>query len=272
MTVALVDTSRVAVPDPLITLRDVSKTYRSGAAHRVAVEGVSLDLGRGEFVSFVGPSGCGKTTTLMMMAGLVRTSSGSISMLGEPITAPPEDAAVVFQDYSRSLFPWMRVGKNVALALNHSGLGKVEVNQRVEEVLTRVGLAGSARLYPWQLSGGMQQRVAIARALAVRPKLLMMDEPFAAVDAQTRIDLEDLLLELWSGTGMTVVFVTHDIDESVYLADRVVVMAAHPGRILKEVVVDLPRPRNQIETKELHEYAELRATVLELVRDRGSSR
>jgi NitT/TauT family transport system ATP-binding protein len=214
-----------------------------------------------EFVCVVGPSGCGKTTLLKCVAGLLRPSRGRVLLRGKPVTRPPEEMALVFQEYSRSLMPWTSVGNNVLLPLRHKNLDRRTRKRLVSEALEAVGLDGFANRYPWQLSGGMQQRVAIARALAYQPSILLMDEPFASVDAQTRGDLEDLTLRVQEEYGITILFVTHDIDESVYLADRVVVLTHAPTQVKEIVPVELPRPRDQIATKELADFAHLRAHV-----------
>ncbi|MCR1784623.1 ABC transporter ATP-binding protein [Nocardioides carbamazepini] len=243
----------------------VRKSYGRGAEAREVLTETSLTVRSQEFVSIVGPSGCGKSTLLMMMAGLLKPSSGEIRLGDEPVTGPPAGLSVVFQDYSRSLFPWMSVRRNLTTALTASRLGKEEQRSRVEHALESVGLAGKGEMYPWQMSGGMQQRVAIARALVTEPTVMLMDEPFAAVDAQTRADLEDLVLRVRHEYDVTVAFVTHDIDESVYMADRIVVLAANPGRIAADLTVDLPRPRDQVETKLDARFAKLRSEVFRLV-------
>jgi NitT/TauT family transport system ATP-binding protein len=249
----------------VLSVRDLGKSYRSRSGPVAAVGSVTFDVAPGEFVSVVGPSGCGKTTLMNMIAGLLPATTGSLTFRGEHVTGPREGVAVVFQDYSRSLFPWLSCAKNVALPLRDRGLGRREIAATVARCLDMVGLGHAADLYPWQLSGGMQQRVAIARGLATSPQLLIMDEPFASVDAQTRANLEDLLLEVWAETGTTVLFVTHDIDESVYLADRVVVLSQGPSVVAAEVAVPLPRSRDQIETKKLPAFTELRAQVFGMV-------
>jgi NitT/TauT family transport system ATP-binding protein len=182
------------------------------------------------------------------------------------VTRPPEEMALVFQEYSRSLMPWLSVRGNVLLPLHHKKLSRGARDGLVDEALDAVGLSAFAGHYPWQLSGGMQQRVAIARALAYQPSILLMDEPFASVDAQTRGDLEDLVLSVRDAFGITILFVTHDIDESVYLSDRVVVLTHSPTEVKEVVQVDLPKPRDQIETKELPEFAHLRAHVYRLIK------
>lgn len=239
----------------------VSKTY----GERLALGPTTVSIGEEEFVSIVGPSGCGKSTLLMMMAGLLGPTEGQVMLGNEPVDGPPFGLSVVFQDYSRSLFPWMTVRKNLSMAAAAYKLPKSEVNNRVEHALTSVGLPGQGEMYPWQMSGGMQQRVAIARALVVEPKVMLMDEPFAAVDAQTRADLEDLVLTVRNEYKVTVAFVTHDIDEAVYLGDRVLVLAAHPGRLIADIPVDLGRPRDQVATKLDPRFAELRSQVFQLV-------
>jgi len=209
---------------------------------------------------------------LRCMSGLLApTAGGQVLLDGELVTRPPAKLAVVFQDYSRSLMPWMSVESNVVLPLRAKGMPGSQCRELANTSLDAVGLADAGRQYPWQLSGGMQQRVAIARALAYEPEVLLMDEPFASVDAQTRADLEDLALNLRASFGVTVVLVTHDIDESVYLGDRVVVLSGSPTRIRDDVSVDLPSPRDQIETKVLPSFAELRKRILQEIRsDRAS--
>ena len=239
----------------------MGKTYGAGVKAALAIEDVSLVVEDGEFLCVVGPSGCGKTTLLKCVGGLLRPTKGTVLLRGKPVTRPPEEMALVFQEYSRSLMPWTSVANNVLLPLRHKKLGRKQRKTLVGESLEAVGLDAFANRYPWQLSGGMQQRVAIARALAYQPSILLMDEPFASVDAQTRGDLEDLTLRVRDQYGITILFVTHDIDESVYLADRVVVLTHAPTEVKEIVRVDLPRPRDQIATKELADFAHLRAHV-----------
>lgn len=250
----------------MLQVKHVSKTYGEGKEGVVAVADLDFEVDEGEFVCIVGPSGCGKTTLLKCLAGLLPASSGEVLLNGRPVTAPPEQMALVFQDYSRSLFPWMSVRQNVAFPLKRQRLSRRERDLRVTEAITSVGLAGSQAQYPWQLSGGMQQRVAIARAIAYRSDLLVMDEPFASVDAQSRADLEDLTLAIRKQYGVTVLLVTHDIDEAVYLADRILVLTSSPSEISEVLPVSLPRPRDQMATKELPDFAHLRAHVYRLIK------
>jgi NitT/TauT family transport system ATP-binding protein len=259
-------------PRPLLEASELHHTYGPGTPeeHR-ALGGISFCVDQGEFVSIVGPSGCGKTTLLRCVSGLMQPTSGSVSMEGEVISTVPKHLTLVFQDYSRSLYPWLRVADNVDFPLKDAGLAKPERQERVAQALADVGLTGHETKYPRQLSGGMQQRVAIARALAYRPSMLLMDEPYASVDAQTRAQLEDMLLDVWERRSKTVLFVTHDIDESVYLADRVLVLSSGPSRVIADIKVDIARPRDQIETKATPEFVELRAEVARLIRDAGSS-
>jgi NitT/TauT family transport system ATP-binding protein len=224
-----------------------------------AIGDLSFDIAAGELVCVVGPSGCGKTTLLKCVAGLLEPTAGEITLESRRIVGPPATMALVFQEYNRSLFPWMTVRRNVGFPLR--GRKRADVERLVEQALLSVGLASAIDRYPWQLSGGMQQRVAIARALAYQPRILLMDEPFASVDAQTRADLEDLVLEVRRQYEITIVFVTHDIDEAVYLSDRVIVLTPSPTRVQEVLDVPLPRPRDQVETKELPEFARLRAHV-----------
>jgi NitT/TauT family transport system ATP-binding protein len=250
----------------MLEVKGLGKTYGSGATATHAVGDVTFTVDEGEFVCVVGPSGCGKTTLLKCIAGLLPPSSGEVLLRGTRVTSPPDQMAIVFQEYSRSLMPWMSVRNNVLLPLRHKELSKAERNQLVEESLGAVGLVRFMDRYPWQLSGGMQQRVAIARALAYQPSVLLMDEPFASVDAQTRGDLEDLVLQVREEFGITILFVTHDIDESVYLSDRVVVLTHSPTEVKEVIPVALPRPRDQIATKALPDFADLRTHVYRLIK------
>jgi len=229
----------------------------------VALQEISFSARRGELVCIVGPSGCGKTTLLKCIAGLLEPSGGTVRLDGAIVTAPPKRMAVVFQEYGRSLMPWMTVRRNVALPL--ASVPKPERRRRVAEALEAVGLADAGDKYPWQLSGGMQQRVAIARAVAYNPEVLIMDEPFAAVDAQTRADLEDLVRGIWERFGVTILFVTHDIDESVYLGERVIVLSMSPTVVQEDLHVDLPRERDQITTRALPRFTQLRTHVYEQI-------
>ncbi|WP_433336773.1 ABC transporter ATP-binding protein [Spirillospora sp. CA-294931] len=248
---------------PVLEIAGLTHTYPDG---HVAIDRLDLTVQDGELLSIVGPSGCGKSTLLRCISGLIRPSGGTVVLNGKPVDGVPDDLAVVFQDYSRSLFPWLTVRDNVALPLRRHGKGKAERRAAALEALDSVGLADASRKYPWQLSGGMQQRVSIARALAYRPSLLLMDEPFGSVDAQTREDLEDLLLGVHRKGGMTILLVTHDIDESVYVGDRVVVLRRSPTGIHADLPVGLPAERDQIETRGLPEFVKLRAEVGRLVR------
>ena len=256
---------------PILEVRHLAKTYGVGDEATHAIADLSFTVEEGEFVCIVGPSGCGKTTLLKSLSGLLRPTSGEVLLEGRPVTAPPERMALVFQDYSRSLYPWMRVAENVAFPLRRRKLPKAEMQEVVAHALASVDLTGMERKYPWQLSGGMQQRVAIARGLAYRPDILLMDEPFASVDAQTRAELEDLVLRVRAEYGITVVFVTHDIDESVYLGDRVVVLSRRPTTVQETLPVGLPFPRDQVGTKELPEFAHLRAHVYRAIKNSGSA-
>ena len=252
--------------EPLLEVRGLRHVYGSGDSAFVALDDLSFEAAEGELITIVGPSGGGKTTLLRCLSGLMPPTGGEVLLRGRAFNDVPDELALVFQEYSRSLFPWLSVGGNIDMPLRNKRLGRAEREERITASLAEVGLGDAAERYPWQLSGGMQQRVAIARALAYRPAILLMDEPFASVDAQTRADLQDTLLDVWDRHDSTVLFVTHDIDESVYLADRVVVLSRAPARVVTEIVVDLPRPRDQIATKELPRFVELRAEVARLIR------
>jgi NitT/TauT family transport system ATP-binding protein len=251
----------------VLDITDLSHSYGRGGGAHLAVDGITLKAARGEIVSIVGASGCGKSTVLRCIAGLQRPTRGTIRVNGTVVDAVvPEGLAVVFQDYSRSLYPWLSVRDNVALPLVRTQASRAQRRKTAEDALEAVGLSDTGHRYPWQLSGGMQQRVAIARAIACEPVLLLMDEPFGSVDAQTREDLEDLVLSLRRDREMTILLVTHDIDESVYTGDRVIVMTGAPGRVSADLTVQLPQPRDQIATKELPAFVNLRAEVGRLVR------
>ena len=250
----------------MLTLQGVTKRYGDPQTGTLAVQDLTFDIGTNEVVTIVGPSGCGKTTVLKLMAGLLTPTAGTISINGTAVTRPPEEIALVFQDYLNSLYPWMTVAQNVEFPLKRKVRERAVRAERVATALESVGLVGFEGKYPWQLSGGMQQRVAIARGLAYQPQMLLMDEPFGALDAQTRADLEDLVLRVRDAFDITIVFVTHDIDESVYLADRVLVMGPRPTFIEADLPVDLPAPRDQIESKELPEFARVRSDVYRRIR------
>ncbi|MGN6428036.1 MAG: ABC transporter ATP-binding protein [Leifsonia sp.] len=249
----------------VLEIRGLAVSFPAAAGTKHVLSDLDLAVLRGEFVCIVGPSGTGKTTLIRCMCGLLAPTAGRVAMDGEPYTSTPAGLALVSQDYSRSLMPWLRVEDNVRLPLRGKGIPRAEIDERVTEALAAVGLVGARRSYPWQLSGGMQQRVSLARALAYRPEVLIMDEPFASVDAQTRSELEDLILRLQRETGITVVLITHDIDESVYLADRVVVLGGAPASVTNTIEVRLGRDRDQLRTKALPEFLAHRAEVFESI-------
>ena len=227
-----------------IEIERVSQIFptRDGGASW-ALRNVGLSVEPGEFVCLIGPSGCGKTTLLHLVAGFMRPTAGEVRVGGKPVGPPGPDRGVVFQEYA--LFAWMTARKNVEFGLRIQGIGRAERRERSMAALERVGLARAADRYPHELSGGMRQRVAVARALVNRPQVLLMDEPFAAVDAMTRATLQQDLLALWQDSGVSVMFVTHNIDEAVFLAQRVVVMGAHPGSVRSEVRITAPYPRDR---------------------------
>ncbi len=242
---------------PVLEVKELGHDYSAGSA---AIDDLSFTVAPGELVCIVGPSGCGKSTLLRAVAGLLAPTRGEIVLHGDPVRGVPEDLAVVFQDYSRSLFPWLSVRGNVELPLR-SRVDRARRRERAADALAAVGLSDQGSRYPWQLSGGMQQRVSIARALAYRPALMLMDEPFASVDAQTRGELEDLVRRVRAERGMTVLLVTHDIDESVYLADRVLVLSRAPARIVTTLDIDLPVRRDQVTTRGADAFVRLRTEV-----------
>jgi NitT/TauT family transport system ATP-binding protein len=250
------------MPQPILHVDDIAKSY-SGAGAAI-LDGVSFRQEPGQFLAIVGPSGCGKTTLLRCCAALMAPDSGAVLHDGNDLGDPPPWLSIVFQDYNRSLFPWLSVRKNVAFGLKR--VPKAERDERVARALRAVNLEHAADLYPWQLSGGMQQRCALARSIVVEPKLLLLDEPFASVDAQTRIDLQDLVMDICRKMSLSTLLVTHDIDEAVFMADKVVVLSTRPARVVEEIEIDLPRPRDQLTTKETPEFLRLRHHVYMSVR------
>lgn len=249
----------------LLDVRGMRKVYEGHGRSVEAIRDLTFAVGKGELVCVVGPSGAGKTTLLKCIAGLLAPTDGRVVLEGDAVSGPPPGMAVVFQEYGRSLFPWMTVRKNVELPLRQKKLPKARREELIHRALDAVGLADVQSAYPWQLSGGMQQRVAIARAVAYEPHILLMDEPFAAVDAQTRADLEDLVRSLWHRLRVTILFVTHDIDEAVYLGQRVLVLSSSPTVVLDDVTIDLPDERDQLTTRSSGRFAELRAHVFEQI-------
>ncbi|NMI62428.1 ABC transporter ATP-binding protein [Streptomyces sp. RLA2-12] len=248
-----------------LVVSGLNKVYEGSGRRVEAVRDLTFTVEAGELVCLVGPSGCGKTTLLKCMGGLLTPTAGEVRLNDRPVSGPPPGMAFVFQEYGRSLFPWMRVRENVELPLKQKPLSKARRRELVTDALESVGLTDAAGAYPWQLSGGMQQRVAIARALAYEPDVLLMDEPFAAVDAQTRADLEDLVRGLWRERGITILFVTHDIDEAVYLGERVLILSASPTVVQEQLKVDLPDERDQLHTRVAPRFAELRTHVYEQI-------
>ena len=246
-----------------LQLSSVRKTFGEGDAATVALGRIDLDVREGEFLAVVGPSGCGKSTLLQIAAGLALPSEGVVSFQGRDVTAPPEGIVYLFQQYGKSLLPWRDVLDNVAFAVEHRpGMTREKSREHSRRYLEMVGLADFADRFVWQLSGGMQQRVTIARALAAEPRVLLMDEPFSSVDALTRLDLHALVLELWGRYRFTAVLVTHDVDEAVFLADRIAVLSARPSSIVDMVETGLPRPRDNLATRELPAFLAHRHRLL----------
>jgi ABC-type nitrate/sulfonate/bicarbonate transport system ATPase subunit len=256
-----------------ISLHDVSRTFLSPQGEKIeALRNINLEVedaytaeGRdvGELRVLLGPSGCGKSTVLRLIAGLDRPDKGQVLVNDAPVTGPGRDRGMVFQKYTS--FPWLTVADNIAYGLKINGVPPAERKKTVKHLVEAVGLSGFEQVYPDTLSGGMQQRVAIARTLAVRPQVMLMDEPFGALDAQTRSDMQELLLRIWDETACTVLFVTHDVEEAIYLADRIFIMSAHPGTIVEDVPVPFGRPRDPA-VKQRKEFHELQAYLLSSLR------
>ena len=244
-----------------LEILNLSKNFENNGAQLKVLENISIDVNSGEFIAICGRSGVGKSTLIRMIAGLVNPSSGTVVIDGELVVNPPNSMGFVTQDYSRSLLPWFSVEKNIALPFITKNISKSERIKKVDEVLKSVGLADFAKYYPWQLSGGMQQRVAIARALVLDPKLLLLDEPFASVDAQIRLELEDLIARIVFEKKITTIIVTHDIDEAIYLADRVILLSDSPASVSKVIQVKLARPRSQTETRSDPKFVKLRTQL-----------
>jgi NitT/TauT family transport system ATP-binding protein len=262
----------IAAETAKIEIRDINRVFATrnrggdGPKEFVALKDLNLKVGKGEFVAIVGPSGCGKSTLLDILAGLAQPTSGSILIDGKKVTGPALDRGIVLQGYA--LFPWRTVRQNVEFGLEIKKIPKAERKEISARYISLVGLEGFGDHFPHELSGGMKQRVAIARALAYDPEVLLMDEPFAAVDAQTRETLQDELLRIWEETGKTIVFVTHSIEEAVFLADRVAVLATNPGTVKEVLDIDLPRPRHNSDIRSSAEFGWVRHKVWELLQNR----
>ena len=247
---------------PILEVQSLSKTYRQmGGETTVAIADISCQVEAGEFVSFVGPSGCGKTTLLMSIAGLIASTAGKIVVKGHVINGPPPNLVLVFQEFNKSLFAWRSVLGNVLFGYAARGKKLRESESKAKALIELVGLKGFEAHYPWELSGGMQQRVAIARALAYEPEVLLMDEPFGSLDALTRLELEDTLLRLWEELGTTILFITHDIEEAIYLSDRIWVLSRRPSKIIEELRINFSRPRQQVTTRAEARFMEIRNQI-----------
>jgi len=251
-------------PAAILSLEKVRVAF----GDRPVLSDISFEVASGEFLCVVGPSGCGKTTLIRLLAGLLAPTAGAIAFGGRPLAGTSRDRAIIFQDYSKALLPWRTVSGNIALALEAGGVAEPERSRRVDALLAKMQLSPAAAQYPGQLSGGMQQRVQIARCLAQQPKLLLMDEPFGALDAITRQTLQDEIARLAAEERTTVVFITHDLEEAIYLGDRVIVLQSNPGRIAEMIEVDIPRPRNQLDTREDRRFLEHRHRLFGLLQGR----
>jgi len=254
---------RRAVREELIAFRNVNLDLGG----RKILQDIDLAVGKGEFLCIVGPSGCGKTSMLRLIAGLFHVSKGEVLYRGKPVTKPRQDIAIVFQDYGKALLPWRTAAGNISLALEATDAPKAQREMRIAELLDKIGLTDHADKFPGQLSGGMQQRLQMARCLAQEPAVLLMDEPFGALDALTRQALQDEVLSIVAGSGTTVVFVTHDLEEAIYLGDRVIGLCPNPGRISAAFEVDLARPRDQLTTPEQPEFLRLRRELFDFIKE-----
>ncbi|HWU98639.1 MAG TPA: ABC transporter ATP-binding protein [Oxalicibacterium sp.] len=247
-----------------VNVRDVSISFKSRGSTVRAVKSVSINVQPGEFVSIIGPSGCGKSTLMNAVAGFTQANTGTLTLDGKPITGPGADRGVVFQQYS--LFPWMTVRKNVEFGLKMQGMAATQRETQARTLLGLAGLLAFENHYPSQLSGGMRQRVGIVRALATSPQVLLMDEPFGALDSQTRTVMQEILTNMWQRLRLSVLFITHDIEEAIFLSDRIYVMTARPGRVKAEIQVPLPRPRKP-EMMDTPEFNSLLRSIKKLIRE-----
>jgi NitT/TauT family transport system ATP-binding protein len=258
---------------PALTIRDLSVSFGAPfAGGQTILDHIDIDVHDGEFLCIVGSSGAGKTTLLRVLAGLFRPTQGQVLFNGQAISGPSRDRAIIFQDYSKALLPWRTVRGNVALSLEARGMPASRQDVVIDELLAKMGLSRAEHQFPGQLSGGMQQRVQIARCLAQEPKILLMDEPFGALDAMTRQALQDEILQLAAEKQITVVFITHDLEEAIYLGDRVAVLGGSPATIVEMIDVDLPRPRNQLTTREDTRFLAHRHRLFELLTRYQSAR
>ena len=256
-----------STPVPILEVEALSKSYRQANGELTnAIGNITCRVDSGEFVSFVGPSGCGKTTLLMSIAGLLAPTSGRVMVNGRAVAGPPENLVLLFQEYNKSLFAWRSVLGNVGFGLEARRSSK-DARKKALALLDLVGLSGFENHYPWELSGGMQQRVAIARALAYEPEILLMDEPFGSLDALTRLELEDVLLNIWSELKTTILFITHDIEEAIYLSDRIWVLSRRPSAIIDEIQIAFPRPRHQVATRAEARFMEIRNAIYQQIRN-----
>ncbi len=255
--------SQEAVAEALIAFEDVDLSLGG----KLVLSGITLAIRKGEFLSVVGPSGCGKTSLINLAAGFLTPSKGRVAYEGKPVAGPRRDIAIVFQDYGKALLPWRTAAGNISLALEAIGYPRQKRPERTAELLELIGLSEHAEKHPSQLSGGMQQRLQIARCLAQDPAVLLMDEPFGALDALTRQALQDEVLAIVARSGATVLFITHDLEEAIYLGDRVIAMRPRPGRLETAFAVDLPRPRDQLATREDPKFLKLRRELFEVIKE-----
>jgi NitT/TauT family transport system ATP-binding protein len=258
------DEKKHRLDNEFIRIKNISKDFGAGQSKRNVLNNVDFSVAQGSFVSILGASGCGKSTLLQIIAGLQKANGGEVLFGNKVIEKPPFEMVYLFQQYTKSIFPWLTVSDNISFGMtSRRKWSRKEIAERCERMIRLVGLEGYDQYYPRQLSGGMQQRVAIARALACEPDVLLMDEPFSAVDAMTRASLQDLVLNLWADLGLTMLFITHDIEEAVYLSNRVIVLHRSPMNLALDMPIDLPYPRDHLTTPELPDFLKYRHRLYE---------
>lgn len=256
---------------PILEIVNLKKIYENNKRRTLAIKDINFKVDKGKFLTIIGPSGCGKTTILMCISGLLKPSFGKIFLKSVPISSPQSSTTLLFQDYNKSLFYWKNIKENILFGLEKKNLSLNKKLKLIKYLIKLVGLKDFEGYYPYELSGGMQQRVAIARALAYNPEILLMDEPFGSLDTQTRATLEDTLLKIWKKFSTTIIFVTHDIEEALYLSDRIIVLSHRPSRVMKVISTNLERPRNQLTTRESQKFIKYRHEIYNLLHKKNQN-